>query len=46
MGHANLRNIGEFFIHRLYAKGTLSVCECVQAMIARGGDAARLRRRV
>lgn len=32
MGHANLSNISRFFIRRLYAKGTLSMGECVTAM--------------
>jgi hypothetical protein len=32
MGHANLSNISEFFIKRLYAKGRLSVAQCVAAM--------------
>ena len=32
MGHANLSNISDFFIRRLYAKGKLSVRECVDAL--------------
>jgi hypothetical protein len=36
MGHANLNNISDFFIRRLYAKGTLSIRACVEGLIARG----------
>jgi hypothetical protein len=33
MGHANLSNLSRFFVHRLYAKGKLSIADCVQAML-------------
>ncbi len=36
MGHANLSNLSEFFIKRLYAKGVLSIHDCVVAMQAKG----------
>ena len=36
MGHANVSNLSDFFIRRLYAGGTLSVAECVQALRAKG----------
>ena len=36
MGHANLSNISEFFIKRLYAMGKLSIAECTDALIAKG----------
>lgn len=32
MGHANLSNISDFFIKRLYAKGKLSIKECADAL--------------
>ncbi len=32
MGHANLSNISRFFIRRLYAKGTLTIGECVAGL--------------
>lgn len=32
MGHANLRNISDFFVKRLYESGKLSVKECSDAM--------------
>lgn len=32
MGHADLSNLSEFFVKRLYAKGKLSVADCVEAM--------------
>ena len=35
MGHANLSNLSEFFIRRLYAKGKLSVQEATDAAIAK-----------
>lgn len=34
MGHANVSNLSQFFVRRLYAKGTLSISECVEAMTA------------
>lgn len=36
MGHANISNIGTFFINRLYAKGTLTITEGVTAMVGKG----------
>jgi hypothetical protein len=36
MGHANLRNLSEFFINRLYAKGNVSINDCIQAMQKHG----------
>lgn len=36
MGHANLSNICEFFLRRLYAKGKLSIKECTDALVAAG----------
>jgi hypothetical protein len=36
MGHANVSNLSEFFIRRLYAKGTLSIAQCVEALLAKG----------
>lgn len=36
MGHANLSNLSEFFIRRLFAKGKLSVKECSDAMMRAG----------
>lgn len=36
MGHANLLNISEFFINRLYAKGSLSIDQCADALVAAG----------
>lgn len=36
MGHANLRNISEFFVKRLYAKGKLSIADCVQGLVKAG----------
>lgn len=36
MGHANLRNISDFFIKRLYAKGKLSIREAIDAMVEKG----------
>lgn len=36
MGHANVSNISEFFVKRLYAKGSLSMKECVEAMKTAG----------
>lgn len=36
MGHANLTNISLFFNTRLYAKGKLTIAECVTALVAAG----------
>lgn len=36
MGHANLTNISRFFVRRLYAKGTLSIRDCRDALVAAG----------
>lgn len=36
MGHANLSNISNFFVKRLYAKGKLSIKDCVEALIKTG----------
>ena len=36
MGHANLSNISEFFINRLYARGQLSISDCAEQLIAAG----------
>ena len=33
MGHANISNLSDFFIRRLFAKGKLSIHDCVQAML-------------
>lgn len=33
MGHADLSNLSDFFIRRLFAKGKLSIYDCVQAML-------------
>ena len=38
MGHANVSNISEFFIKRLYAKGQLSIRDCVQGLIKAGEE--------
>jgi hypothetical protein len=32
VGHANLSNVSDFFVKRLYAKGRLSVKDCSDAM--------------
>lgn len=36
MGHANLSNLSRFFVRRLYAKGQLSIHDCVAAMVEAG----------
>jgi len=36
MGHANLSNLSDFFVKRLFAKGKLSINDCVQAMLKKG----------
>jgi hypothetical protein len=36
VGHANLSNLSNFFINRLYAKGSLSISECIEALQAAG----------
>ena len=36
MGHANLTNISQFFVRRLYAKGPMSITQIVQALAAAG----------
>jgi hypothetical protein len=36
MGHANLSNICEFFLKRLYAKGKLSIKDCTVALVEAG----------
>jgi hypothetical protein len=36
MGHSYLRNISNFFIRRLYAKGKLSIHDCTAALIKAG----------
>jgi len=36
MGHANFKNLSQFFIRRLYAKGTLSLSEAIKAAVAAG----------
>ncbi len=36
MGHANVSNISNLFVNRLYAKGKLSIAECVAALSKAG----------
>ncbi len=36
MGHANLENISKFWIRRLYAKGSMSVDDCVMYLMMAG----------
>jgi hypothetical protein len=36
VGHANLSNLSDFFVRRLFAKGKLSVKECSDAMVKAG----------
>lgn len=36
MGHAYLHNISDFFVRRLYAKGSLTIRECVDALMRAG----------
>jgi hypothetical protein len=36
MGHANLANLSDFFVRRLFAKGKLTVKECSDAMVKAG----------
>lgn len=36
MGHANLDNLSTFFVKRLYAKGKLTVKECVEGLMLKG----------
>jgi hypothetical protein len=36
VGHANLSNISDFFVNRLYAKGALSIADCAAALAAAG----------
>lgn len=36
MGHAHLKNLSEFFVRRLYAKGSMTIQECCTAMLNAG----------
>jgi hypothetical protein len=36
MGHANVANLSRFFLRRMYAKGSLSIAECAQALAKSG----------
>lgn len=38
MGHAHVENLSTFFIRRLYAKGKLSMSDCIDAMIEAGEE--------
>ena len=36
MGHANLENLSELFVRRLYANGRLSIAECTEVAVEKG----------
>jgi hypothetical protein len=36
VGHANVKNLSEFFIRRLYARGKLSLREAIEGAMAKG----------